>query len=226
MSIQKVDQDALRKYWKVTDNGMDNIKQASSVLSSRHGLLSSVPLICRGNRCPFSETCPISIDKREVGARCPVEIAAMTKRFEDYCQSLGVTENDAVDLGLIKELVDIEVQMIRADNKMAMSPDFIEEFVCAVDPRTGTQFFQTKLSPVIDYKERLRRERHRILQLLASTRKDRMMMNKSSADPSTQAAQLIERLREMEKNGQIRHVIEIRDQVESDSAEPDTGKTS
>lgn len=206
--------ESIPSYWKTNPAGLEAIRRTQARLKTRHGLAACVPIVCQGADCPFGATCDIDVNDRPVGNRCPIEIGAIMERFNQICNELDITEENVIDMTLVKQLVDIEVQMLRVDNKMAISPEFIEKFVTAVDPKHGTIFEQTKLSPVIEYKNALRKEHHRILNLLNSTRQDKAKMKSGDIDPSTEAARMIaelnQRLKEIEDKGQIRRVIEIR----------------
>jgi hypothetical protein len=218
--------DPLPSYWKTNPAGLEAIRQTQARLKTRHGLAACVPIVCQGASCPFSETCDLEEDDRPEGNRCPIEIGAILERFNQICEELNVTEDQIIDMTLVKQLVDIEIQMLRADNKMAISPEFIEKFVTAVDPKYGTIFEQTKLSPVIEYKNSLRKEHHRILNLLNSTRQDKAKNKSGEIDPSTEAARMISelqnRLKEMQDKGQIRHVIEIKESPEEEVSDGGT----
>ena len=47
----------------------------------------------------------------------------MISRYEGLCRELAITDDDVVDAGLVKDVVDFEMMMIRADNKLAASAD-------------------------------------------------------------------------------------------------------
>lgn len=178
------------EFWEVDEK---NVESAKGVITSRYGLLASVPMICRGSKCPFYEACFIPRSERKKGERCPIEVATILDRFERYVKQLNVEEDNIVDLSLIRELVDIEVQMVRADMKLAIDADFVEQVVAGIDQQ-GQAWHKPELHKAVDYKDRLRRERHRILDLLASTRKN--ASQHQHMDPSTMAAVLMKKMQE------------------------------
>ena len=199
-------------FWGVDGNTITAVKQAISISNTKHGLLSAVPIICRGSKCPFLETCYIDDALRhdlavKIG-RCAIEIAAILQRFEKYCHFFSVTDDDLVDMGLIKDMVDIEVQILRCDNKLAISGDFIEEVVAGMSAH-GKTFHRPEIHLAAVQKEKLRKERYVIYKLLDSTRHDRAKTQSNKHDMSKAAAGLIARVLELQEKGLLRPVHEM-----------------
>lgn len=205
--------DLLAECWGLDEQMAKGVQRASAVQFLRHGMAAHIPIVCYREKCPYQDVCYIPPDERPQNGRCPIEVATILTLFDRYCKSLGVTEEDVVDLSLIRELVDLDVQMIRADNRLAISADFVEDVVTFVTPR-GQAFTAPQLTKAVEYKDRIRRERHRILQLLNSTRKDREG-GRNQADPSTYAAALLARARELERSSQARMVIDVETEQET-----------
>lgn len=200
----------LSELWPaIKDNKvLQAVKRSATLSSMKHGLAAGIPIICRGNKCPYVTTCFLAEDERPVGERCPIEMGAIISRFEQYCRALDIGEDDVVDMALVRQLVDIEIQMLRADNKMAIDGDFIEQVVAAVT-EDGRAFYKPELHKAVDLKDKLRKDHHRILQLLNSTRKDRERLRREASDPSILAATLMAKVRDLEKQGKIKTIIDI-----------------
>lgn len=215
-TIMTVGELKLPSHWGLDQAAYENVRRGRALHNIRHGLLSNVPMICKAHKCPFVESCWIPPNERRLGMRCPIEIAAVIERFEKYCKALDVTEEDVVDMQLVKDLVDLEIQMVRAEMKLAQNGgEFIDQVVAAVDQQ-GNAHYKPELSKVVEYKRELRKEHHRILQLLNSTRKDREKERQAGlTDPAVQAAMLMQKYREALAAGElpeIRHVIEVVEQ--------------
>lgn len=200
----------LPAHWGLDQANLENVRKVRGIMNLKHGLLANVPMICKAHRCPFVESCYIPPQDRRVGMRCPIEIAAIIERFERYCKALNITEEDVVDMQLVKDLVDLEIQMTRAEMKLAQNGgEFIDMVIAAVDQQ-GNPHYKPELHKAVEYKRELRKEHHRILQLLNSTRKDRERSNPAAAnDAAVAASQLVQKFRELQASGQIRQVIEI-----------------
>lgn len=200
--------DILPPEWKMTNVGLKAVMDMQKAINSvgTHGILAGIPIICKGKQCPYIDTCAmetLNIDVNTlVGNRCPVEVAEIINLFEKYCAQFNIDENteDMVMLGLIKELIDYEIQIRRADHKMASQGDFLEDIVVGVTER-GHPIVNKEIAKPIDYKERAIKKKHEILQLLNSTPKDKAANTKKvevSMDPSTYAAQLLAKAKDLD----------------------------
>ena len=110
---------------QVTAAHRENIRRAQSMRRQSHGLYTGVPMVCRGVECPFRETCWIDSADLTVGERCPIEIATIMEQYTNYIKELGIDESNKVDQGLVKQLIDVDIGILRADNKMAISADVV-----------------------------------------------------------------------------------------------------
>ena len=192
--------------WNFNNVAVEAVQKMSSALGSsgKHGIVASIPIICRGDKCPFLETCTMSTLKIDVndliGQRCPIEISILMKRFEEYVDYFEIDlENvDQVVIGLIKELIDYEIQIERADNAMAKQGDFLENVVVGISA-DGKPIMNREIAKPVEYKERAIKKKHDILQLLNSTPKDKAGQKLNiTMDPSTYAAQLLSKAKELE----------------------------
>lgn len=189
MNVKK---EALPSSWKLSDEGVEAIKYGVAMNKTKHGMYASIPMLCKGQECQYAEICPI-LDKGydPTGERCPLEISLILTRYEDYKDEFNVEEDDFVDMSLIKDLIDYDVQLMRAENKMAIEGDFIQEVVVTVT-ESGEEVKQPQLSKATEYKERITNKRHKVLELMNSTRKDKAGSKvQVSMDPSSYAAALL-----------------------------------
>ncbi len=199
---------ALPSVWNVN---VQNVNDASVMIRLDHGMYAGIPIICKGPKCPFALTCMIPVTNQQVGDRCPVEIAAIVNRFQKYCTEFGIDPSDdrqTVDLGFVKDLIDIEVMMLRADQKMAIDADFIESVVAAIGP-DGKAYYKNELSKSLELKDKLRMSRQKILEKMNSTRKDKESSLKGAFDASTNAANLMAKVKELQKDGFLSNVVDI-----------------
>lgn len=191
--------------WKLSDKGKEAIKLAVGMAQTKHGLYASIPMLCKGDKCPYSKVCPlIDMDSAPEGERCPLEIAMILNKFESYKNEFQIDERNIVDMELTKDLIDCDVQIFRAENKMAVDGDFVENYVVTVT-ESGEAVEDSRISKAADYKERIMGKKHKILQMMHSTRKDKAGDKLSiSLDPSTYAAQLMQQVADANaQSGQI-----------------------
>lgn len=190
--------------WNLSDKGREAIQLAVAMAQTKHGLYASIPMLCKADECPYAAVCPlVDMGKAPEGERCPLEIAMILKKFEEYSEEFGIDENNVVDMGLVKTLIDYDIQEFRAENKIAVQGDFIEEVVVGVS-ESGEAHTAPQLSQATAYKDKIQTKKFKVLEMMNSTRKDKagdkLQVN---LDPSTYAAQLLSQIAGNMKPGQI-----------------------
>lgn len=199
----QIQQDQMPSVWHQNAQGMDNLKKARATLHMKHGMFTNIPIVCKGTECPYFATCWIPEADLQVGERCPIEIAAVLDRFDKICAELRVIpEEDVIDAGLVKDVVDIEIMMLRADGLLAKDGNMIEETVAGVSPK-GQEYYKPELHKAFEIKEKLRKEKTRILNQLMATRKDKNNTDAQLNDPSSVAARIIAKVKELNEKGDI-----------------------
>jgi len=192
MNIKK---EALPSSWKISEKGIEAIKFGVAMNKTKHGMYASIPMLCKGEECQYASVCPILDQGYDpTGERCPLEISLIMTRYEDYKEEFGASDDDFVDMSLIKDLIDYDVQLMRAENKMAIDGDFVEDVVVTVT-ENGDEITNKQLSKATEYKEKITNKRHKVLELMNSTRKDKSGAKvQVSMDPSSYAASLLKEI--------------------------------
>ena len=196
--VQQVS-DIVPQEWRLSERGQAAVEMAAANRASRYKLYSTLPIICRGRACPYAESCfLIKSDMAPDGDRCPLEIAQAVDMFQSFCAELEVQEDCYVDLALVRDLVDIEVQLSRADRIMSSDGEVVQNVAVGVTNK-GQIVTRPEIHKVIDIKDKLLRRRMEILQLLNATRKDKAADEAASRmDPSMWVADLIERKKQID----------------------------
>lgn len=198
----RVVQNSIVETWNDDPHLRESITVARRMRNTKHGLYANVPIICKGDGCPYKGNCFLyEQNMAPTGQKCPIEIAAIEDLVERYCKDLNIDPNDprhTIDLVMVKELVDIDVALLRCDNKMAITADFILDNVVNVTD-DGNAIYRQELHPVIEYKEKLRNSKYKTLQLLNSTRKDKEGSKVHiQMDPSERAAEMMKLKKQLE----------------------------
>lgn len=190
--------------WKVSEKGMEAIQLAVGMAHTKHGLYAAIPMLCKGEKCPYSKVCPlVDIDAAPEKERCPLEIAMILKKYEEYKDEFGIDERNIVDMELTKDLIDCDIQIFRSENKMAVDGDFLEEFVITVT-ENGDEVKDNRISKAAEYKEKIQNKKHKILSMMNSTRKDKAGDKLTvQLDPSTYASQLMKQAASMNPREEI-----------------------
>jgi hypothetical protein len=190
--------------WKVRQETKEYIEEGLHVFGAKHGLYSAIPMMCKGSQCPYASVCPlIDAGKDPSGSRCPLEIALILKQYDSYVRKFNVPEDDIVDQGLVKDLVDYDVQLFRADNRMAIQADFVEDVVVSI-AENGQEITNKQISKAAEYKNSIQAKKHKVLQLMHSTRSDKAGDKLTvTLDPSSYAAKLMEQVASNMSAGQL-----------------------
>lgn len=168
--VKSVDGIQLPDAWGQAATSMDQVSRHRQSFNLKHGMFANVPMICKGTECPMHELCDIPIRKRPVFKRCPIEIAAILDRYDKYCAEIGVGPEDYFDQSQVKDLVDIEVKLLRSNGVLAISGHFIEEVVAGIDDK-GKEYLRPELHKATEYEEKLLNRKRQILADLNATRK-------------------------------------------------------
>ena len=188
---------------QVTIPGFDNLPQAAKAeIAARTnvGLLASMCLRCRGDRCPYAETCPIiqymeETERSELlGARCPIETTLVKNLWISLSKSLDVNEEDETERILLMEFIRAEISSNRAANLEAVREPISRKMTVKGSART----FEDVLDPSIDYSDKIANRKFRIMNLFLATRKAKVDANKGmERDPSIMASKAKERWKEI-----------------------------
>lgn len=211
--------EAIAQQWGMSDRGREAVAAAMAMRRTKHGLYASAPMICKGPASPCAPSCPLAqSDAAPEGERCPIEVVAITQFFHKYCEELEVDTDKMVDLGLVRELAEVEVQLERVANRMAQE-DWIQMVAVGVD-RRGDPIYRPAIHKAFEIQERLRTRKDKILSQLHATRAARAKTEGAKAvDPSTRAAELIAMARRLREQEEI--VIDADDDYDNDDIEVD-----
>jgi hypothetical protein len=200
----KTSNEIMSAMWALSPVSAQEISNISRVYSSKHGLFSSIPILCKNQDCAYKDVCMVNPMNRVVGQRCPMEIAAILARYELWCQHFEIdTSNDEidpkdlVDATLIKDLVNIEVQMLRAENKIALNGDFMADTLLDIDKKCRP-YYGKIVAPETEFLLTLQQRKEKILNQLNATRKDKAAENRRNA-PSDEAIKIFKQIKDMEQ---------------------------
>lgn len=197
------------------------IRQHMTHLST--GSAAVMPLICPGeNICPFSENCPfVSVDRERkrqynqdvqnredetveiphpemttpVGLPCLVEKNLLNEWTRLYVQEFEVDES-FVDLGICRELAEIEVMLWRINNnlsKIEYAEGIVDEVVAV--SQQGTAYTKKAESALMKIKETHIARKTKLIKLMVGDRQEKYkkqaaLKTTDKDDPSTTAAGL------------------------------------
>ncbi len=200
----KSGEELLAAMWGLTPAKTKQVSNISKVYFTKHGMFASIPILCRGTDCVYKDVCMVDPAERTVGTRCPMEIAALITRFNQWCQHFNINidgeaieSKDLVDATLIKDLVNIEIQILRAENKIALSGDFMGETLVEVDKKCNA-YYGTVVTPESEFLMTLQDKKMKILNQLNATRKDKAA-DKRKESASDEAVRIFQQMQELQR---------------------------
>ena len=200
--------------WGISPNIIKEISNMNRIYSSKHGMFASVPIVCKGPDCTYKDVCMVSQAQRIIGQRCPMEIAAILSRYEQWCMHFEInTSNDVidakdlVDATLIKDLVNIEVQILRTENKIALNGDFMTNTLLDIDKKCQP-YFGKVVAPETEFLMTLQDKKIKILNQLNATRKDKAA-DRRKESASDAAIEIFQKVKELERNQQIINISDL-----------------
>ena len=210
----KTGTDLTMAMWGINPAVVKEMANVNKVYASKHGMFSSIPIICKGQDCAYKDVCMISQGQRTIGQRCPMEIAAILSRYEQWCMHFEInTSNDVidpkdlVDATLIKDLVNIEVQILRAENKIALNGDFMADTLLDIDKKCQP-YFGKIVAPETEFLMTLQDRKIKILNQLNATRKDKAA-DKRKESASDAAIEIFQKVKELERNQQVINISDL-----------------
>lgn len=193
----------IQNLWNMPASSLQASIDASQIYKTKHGMFAGVPILCKNKLCPYVKVCIIPEGFRIVDGRCAMEAGAVMARFDSWCKHFSIdltgqfiNDEDLVDASLIRDLVDNEIQTLRAENRIAINADFIGDIISQVDIK-GNVYYEEAVTPAAEYKLLLQDKRYKILNLLNSTRKDKAKIISNENSPSQQAATIFKKIASM-----------------------------
>ena len=176
--------------WGLTPHAMDAKKAAMTMLATKHGMHARVPLVCKGNGCPYSTSCMLlAYDMAPEGEYCPTEIAQIEIRAAGYSQDVDYDSASFTDKNLMSELVTLDIMLERCKALMSKEGTPVIDMAIGVD-NDGNEIRQPTVSKSWEAYERISKKRDSVYQLLMLTRKDKM--KEGGDDDSISTSQILQ----------------------------------
>lgn len=179
---------------------------ASAQLGSlRGGNYSVLPLVCQGlSKCPHAHVCPFSY-KVPIGLQCPMEQAIIVERMEALMNEFGVDGHRASEFMMLNRVIELELLDMRTSSMLA-SPKYqsiMRHVVTGATP-DGELIENEEITPLLEIKEKVSREKMKILSTLVATpeakyKKQAALKEKSEDGYSKRVADISRKLAKIEQ---------------------------
>lgn len=184
------------KYKNITLSEEEAKKVIYQMKRMTTGVNAVVPLVCTGDLCPFKRSCVYyEIGKVPLGKPCLVETQLIEYWMAQYFEEFEVNPTRITEVHLISELAELDIYEMRVTKYLAENHQtLLQEVMSGVDP-AGNIISNLEVSRAFDLKERLKRQRMKVLEALMATRKEKIKAI-TGVTGGTDAASRISELKE------------------------------
>jgi hypothetical protein len=159
--------------WGYSEVGLQAKKAAMSMLSTKHGMYSRVPLTCKGDACPYAESCHLlGYNLAPVGEYCPIETAQIEKRYMEYSIDFGLDESSFTDRNMVAEIINLDIMIERCKALIAKEGVPVVDVIAGL-AENGEAYYQPQVSKYWEAYERANKRRNELYQLMMATRRDK-----------------------------------------------------
>ena len=154
----------------------EEVKAVSQAIKRQStGINSAIPIRCTGDACPFKNSCPyVAIGKPPIAKPCLVEAQLVHYWTEQYIEEFNVNPANITELHMVSELAEFNIYEMRITKYLAENhPTLMQDVVVGID-NTGTVIENQEISKAFDLKDRIKRNRMKVLESLMATRKEKM----------------------------------------------------
>jgi hypothetical protein len=163
----------LTNMWGHSALGLEAKKAAMAMLSTKTGLYAKVPITCKADTCPYSNTCALlPYGLAPFGEKCPWETALIESRYAGYMADYDLDSASFTDSTIVSELINIDVMLERTKALISEEQTPITEVVAGMT-ESGEQFTRPEVSKAYEIYERNLNRKERLLESLLGTRKSR-----------------------------------------------------
>lgn len=164
----------LTNLWGYSSTGIEAKKAAMSMLATKTGMYSRVPIICKAENCPYAEKCTLlSYNLSPYGEPCPMETSQIELRYEGYNKDFDLNENASfTDKTLVSELINCDILLERCKALLSKEGILVEQVFAGVSEE-GEEFTRPEITKNWEAYERVSNRREKIYKLLQATREDK-----------------------------------------------------
>jgi len=159
--------------WGHSEVGLQSKRAAMTMLSTKTGMYARIPLLCKADSCPYSETCQLlPYDLAPQGEYCPIETAQIEIRAVGYAQDFDLDRASFTDKNLINEIIGLDIMLDRCRALLAKEGTPVLEVVAGISQQ-GDEIKQPAVSKAWEAYEKMSKKRDASYQLMMATRRDK-----------------------------------------------------
>lgn len=162
-----------RNSWQYSAKGVQAKRAVKAINSLKHGTYARVPIICKGQGCPYGNSCHLlKNDLAPEREPCPFEADKVERLVKGYAQDFDIDDLSFTDSILLKEIINCDIIIDRCMALMQEEATPVIEMSMGCD-KDGNEVLQPNVSKAWEALERVSKKRNADYQLMLMTRKDR-----------------------------------------------------
>lgn len=162
----------LSNMWGYSNVGIEAKRAAMSMLATKTGMYSRIPLVCKAENCPYSESCSLlPYNLAPFGEPCPMETAQIEIRYAGYEKDFNLDTASFTDKNLVAELINHDIMLERCKALITKEGVLVTDVVAGISEH-GEEFYRPEVSKHWEAYERVQKKRNEIYNLMMATRKD------------------------------------------------------
>ena len=177
----------LSNAWGYSNVGIEAKRAAMSMLATKTGMYARIPLVCKAESCPYSESCSLlPYNLAPIGEPCPIETAQIEIRYAGYEKDFNLDTASFTDKNLVAELINHDIMLERCKALITKEGVLVTDVVAGVSEQ-GEEFYRPEVSKHWEAYERVQKKRNEIYNLMMATRKDNKDKEGTGEDSLTKA---------------------------------------
>ena len=186
------------------------------------GFQAAMPIICIGEQCPYAKKCPLGENNNyPMGQECPMESYLKESWYVDYVRDLEIQAGSKIDESLVQDLVLWDMLAKRALEELAGDPKIVKRSVAGFQQTNEGMkpIYREEVNQRLTFLEKAQRQKMKIMDSLIATREAKSKdTSRMIHDPSTYAAKLLDKAKELKEKAAKAGLVEADYSVEDPDA--------
>ena len=146
----------------------------ASVKTIVTGIWAAFPLVCSGEKCPYSNRCPLlEGGVPPVGSDCPIELYNLMRNIEAYSEDMGIDGANKVEFDQVVNVSLCDAMLDRVRNAMSKRPDGYSDLTPVGIDDSGNVILKRGVSVEVLIEEKYSKMKDTLLKSLLATRESR-----------------------------------------------------